>query len=219
MNRRLKLFGWTAAVSFAGSLPLGTLNLTVAHYASQQGALDALYFSIAAITVEAFFTRLAVRTIGQLEKQSHFFRFLDIGTTLLLLLLAGSHLAAAWRMQPFHTALALPHWPPFLSGLVLSAINPLHLPFWMGWAALFRTKNILGHNPPSRTIFILAAGAGTALAFAGYGLAGARLIPFLGARQSLLNGIIGIVLLITAAAQLRKQGKRSQNYHTLPQGK
>jgi threonine/homoserine/homoserine lactone efflux protein len=130
MNRRLKLFGWTAAVSFAGSLPLGTLNLAVAHYASQQGALDALYFSIAAITVEAFFTRLAVRTIGQLEKQSRFFRFFDIGTTLLLLLLAGSHLAAAWRMQPFHTALAF-----------------------------------------------------------------------------------------TAAAQLRKQGKRSQNYHTLPQGK
>jgi len=124
MNQKIKIGLWAASVSFAGSMPLGTLNLTVANYAFQANLVGAVAFALAAIAVEMIFIRLAMAAIGRLEKMSRYFRFFGIGTTALLLFLAVNSLIAAWRMESFRAGLSIPLLNPFLSGLVLSAANP-----------------------------------------------------------------------------------------------
>ncbi len=49
MNVYLKLYGWVLLISFAGSLPPGTLNANIANLAISMGFSEAVQFGLAAI--------------------------------------------------------------------------------------------------------------------------------------------------------------------------
>lgn len=204
MSSDTKLFFSAITISFLGSLPLGTLNLSVAGYAFRHDWPGAVAFGIAAILVEMIFVRVAGVAIRRLERLTHFLRFFNIFTCVILLILAIKSLQAASQMQAFRVVAPFPFLNSWLSGLVLSATNPLHLPFWMGWTAVLRSKQILVDRPSANNIFVTAIGLGTAAAFTLYALAGSYLIQLLGSRQSLLNGLVGLALLITAFIQAYK---------------
>ena len=142
----VKLFGCAFSVSFLGSLPLGTLDLSVANYAFVHNWPGAVGFSIAAISVEMMLVRVALVAIRRLERLTHFFRVFNILTCGVLLFLASNSLLAAWQMEAFRATLPFPSVNPWMSGFLLSLTNPLHLPFWMGWTAILRSRKILGDS-------------------------------------------------------------------------
>ena len=204
MKKWTKLFFWSLSISVGGSLPIGTLNLSVANYAFRHDLAGAVGFSIAAVAVEMILVRVALIVVRRLEKLTHLFRLFSLLACGILLVFAFSSLLAAWQMQTFQASIPLSTLNPVLSGLLLSLINPLHLPFWMGWTAVLKSKKVLDDRPRAYNTFMIAIGAGTSLAFCIYGTAGGLLIQLLGSRQVLLNWIVGIALLITALAQLRR---------------
>jgi len=204
MSRLTKLFGCALSVSFLGSLPLGTLNLSVASYAYSGDGRGAIEFSVAAIFVEIMLVRVALVAIRRLERLTRFFKVFNILTCGILLFLAFNSLLAAWQMAAFRATVPLPTVSPWISGFVLSLTNPLHLPFWMGWTAIFRSRNILGDTTGHYNAFIIAIGLGTAAAFCLYGFAGGYLIRLLGSRQPALNWAVGSALLLTGIAQTYK---------------
>ena len=204
MKGQAKLFFYAISISFLGTLPLGTLNLSVANFAFRHDLIGAVEFSIGAISVEMTLVRVALVAIKRLEALKSMFRVFSILTSLILLALAFSSLLAAYQMQMFRASLPFSTLNPILSGLLLSLINPLHLPFWMGWTAVLKSKKVLDDRRRSYSTFIFAIGTGTSLAFCIYGTIGRFLIHLLGSREVLLNWIVGIVLLITALAQLYK---------------
>jgi len=199
-----KLFGWAIAISFLGTLPLGTLNLSVANYAFRHDWAGAAGFSVAAIFVEMMIVRVALVAIRRLERFTQFFRVFNILTCGVLLFLAFNSLLAAWQMETFRATVPFSFLNPWLSGFVLSLTNPLHLPFWMGWTAVLRAKNILGDQRGMYNSFIAAIGLGTAAAFCIYALSGGYLIRLLGSRQVILNWVVGVALLITAIIHIYK---------------
>jgi hypothetical protein len=204
MNGRIRLFAWAMSISFLGTLPLGTLNLSVANYSFRNNPSGAVGFAVAAIAVEMGLVRLALIAIRRLERLAHFLRVFNLVSSGVLLFLAFSSLLAALEMQTFRATLPLSFLSPVASGFVLSLTNPLHLPFWMGWTTVLRSKKVLDDHPGAYATFISAIGLGTAAAFWLYGFAGGYLIRLLGSRQVLLNWIVGIALLITALIQLYK---------------
>lgn len=199
-----KLFGVALSISFLGTLPLGTLNLSVANYAFARNWWGAGGFSLAAIAVEMALVRVAMVAIRRLERLTYFLRVFHLLSCGVLLFLASNSLLAAWQMETFRATVPFPLVNPWLSGFVLSLTNPLHLPFWMGWTAILRSKNILGDQRGHYPTFIVAIGLGTAAAFCIYALAGGYLIRLLGSRQVLLNWVVGIALLTSAAVQIYK---------------
>jgi hypothetical protein len=204
MSGRIRLFAWATSISFLGTLPLGTLNLSVANYSFRNDATGAISFAVAAIAVEMGLVRLALMAIRRLERLTNFLRIFNLVSSGVLLFLAFSSLLAALEMQTFRATLPLSFLSPVASGFVLSLTNPLHLPFWMGWTTMLRSKKILDDRPGAYATFISAIGLGTGAAFCLYGFAGGYLIRLLGNRQVLLNWIVGIALLITALVQLYK---------------
>jgi len=50
---------------------------------------------------------------------------------------------------------------PFLLGLLLSALNPLQVPFWLGWNRFLITKNILNTQKGVSSLYLLGIGLGT----------------------------------------------------------
>lgn len=204
MNALLKLFACTLLLSFLGSLPLGTLNVSITNLAFHKGAGAAFAFGLGAVLIELLLVRLAVEAVGRLERFRYWFKWFECIALLVLLLFAGITLIAAIQMKGFRTAVPLPDANPFWLGLLLSILNPLHLPFWLGWTTALKAKGILRTTKTDYNLFVSGIGLGTALAFIMYALAGTYLIGLLDKKQYVVNWIAGMTLLATAVFQMCK---------------
>jgi threonine/homoserine/homoserine lactone efflux protein len=89
----------------------------------------------------------------------------------------------------------------FLGGILLSAVNPLQIPFWFGWSTILLTKKILLPRADHYNTYIAGIGLGT---FAGNGVfifGGHYFVNSLFKYQNILNWVIGGVFLMTALFQ------------------
>lgn len=199
-----RLFLYAFLISLLGSLPVGTLNVSVAGLTIHHGWIAPIEFSVTAILVETLLVRVAVMAAKKLDNLRRFHRVFAATTCVLLLLFAWTSLKAATGTQRFGASLPFADRNPWVSGFLLSTINPLHLPFWLGWSAVLRSKKILTDTAGAYNVFVIAIGLGTATAFLLYGVAGRILIGFFEQRQVVLNGIVGLAFLTTACIHAYK---------------
>lgn len=196
MKRSVQLFLWVLSISFTGSLPPGTLNTGVTDLVVNGGAFAAIQFGLGAILVEVAFVRVVLAGMSVLKGTGRVLRWGSVmGVVVMLLLAIISFKGALYK-----------GWGgvPLVSGILLSFLNPLHLPFWMGWAAVLRSKRVLGDTVFERNVFAGAVGLGTAFAFFVYGLTGHLFIRWLQINKGLLNWLIGLTLLTAGVMQLRR---------------
>jgi threonine/homoserine/homoserine lactone efflux protein len=142
---RIFLFGcW---ISFLGTLPLGTLNVFAAQLAVNEGVGPALWFSIGALLVEMCYVRLSLVAMDWVRRKREWFRALEWVTVCIVALLAiGSFRAAYHAPENGSMVIGLGSHPGIyylLAGALLSAVNPLQIPFWFGWSTVLCSKNIL----------------------------------------------------------------------------
>jgi hypothetical protein len=171
LNRRMKLFFAVLGISLAGSLPPGVLNTGVVGLVAGAGPFAAAWFGLGAIVAEMGIVRVAHAGMGWLSRAPRVPRWARIGLSVLLVgvtLLLAAKGGGSTRYGQY----------PFLAGLVLGTLNPLHLPFWLGWTVVLRKKNILAGGRAEYDLFAVAIGAGTALAFLVYGTTGQLLLQW-----------------------------------------
>ncbi|HZE82844.1 MAG TPA: LysE family transporter, partial [Puia sp.] len=144
----LRIFFVGLLISFLGTLPLGTLNIIAARISGEYGAIPAICFSLGALLTEMVYVRLSLVAMDWMRRQKHWFRRLQWATVIILLSLAVASFLSAWRPSRegdwiiglgFGQGLAY----CFFFGLLLSAINPVQIPFWFGWSTVLFSKNIL----------------------------------------------------------------------------
>lgn len=218
MKASTKVFFSALLISFLGTLPLGTLNVSITNLAINKGYAAATLFASGAILVEVAIVRIAMSAVGKLEKLHRYLKLFSGLSLLLLFSLAFITIIAAVERKSFEAALPFTNSNPFLSGMLLSVLNPLHLPFWLGWTAVFKSKGILKHCTSSYNIYMIAIGLGTSVAFWLFGFAGSYVIKALNNQQYLINWMVGISLLIAATMQLFKTIKKNkQSNNVMPQ--
>ena len=203
----IRVFFWGALVSFLGSLPLGTMNITVTQISVQDGATAGFLFSGGSMIVEVIIVRIALMSFKWLARQHKLLRVLEYVTTSLILFLAVASFVAAYEMKGFATSFPSHAVTPFLLGVFLSATNPLHIPFWLGWSTVLINKNVLRPNHVEYNWYVGGIGLGTMMGFALFIFAGNFLVSEIQQHQALLNCLIGIALAISAAVQIRKMWK------------
>jgi hypothetical protein len=204
ISNKIKLVTTATGISFLGTLPLGTLNLSIANFAFHHDCNGAIEFAIAAVSVEVLAVRLALLLVDRLQTIKNYYWLFRLISVAVLIALSVSTFISASTTQQFNVAFPLTSKNPFIGGLVLSALNPLHMPFWMGWTTVLKNRGILIYDRVSYNLFVVAIGIGTIMAFGLYGLAGGFLISLLGHWQSVLNWTLSVVLLVTALVQLYK---------------
>jgi len=197
LSRYTKLSFIAFSISFIGSLPIGTLNTSVANFALNNNFTGAFQFGFAAILAEVVLVRIALVVIDKLAHLKRLFLFLSVLVCIAILILAFRTLEAAFHMRNFEDVLPFVGMNAFYSGLALSMLNPLHLPFWTGWTAVLKGKNVLISTPRAYNIYIIAIGTGTCTSFIIYGFAGNYLMDALKAQHNLINWILGATLLLT----------------------
>ncbi|MDT0605440.1 LysE family transporter [Croceitalea rosinachiae] len=164
MFKALKLFGAGLLISFLGALPLGSLNITAFDISASQNVQNALLFSFAAIFVELTYVRLTLWGSQKINLEGKWtYIVLSFAIILLLYLGTSSLMSVTNYVDTGSTKGVL--FPkitsPILLGLMLSALNPLQLPFWLTWNKVLESKGMLEHKTTSFITYMSGIGFGT----------------------------------------------------------
>lgn len=200
----IRVFFWGLLVSFLGSLPLGTLNVAAMQISISESILHGIYFSLGSLLVEMIYVRISLVGINWIRKQKVLFKWMEwIALAIVVALALGSFIAAA---SPHHEKNVMldNQVHRFLLGIMLSAINPVQIPFWFGWSTVLFTKKILIPTNTYYNIYIVGIGLGTLMGNLIFIFGGRIVADKLSASQSLMNWIIGGVFTITAIIFLVK---------------
>lgn len=204
MNRCVRIFFWGMMISFLGTLPLGTVNVTATNIAVHDGLHAGFIFSYGCIFIETVCLCIVLAAMDWISKRQKIFRLFEWLTTILILVMSAASFVAAYEMRSFgDNVFTAYHLSPFLLGLLLSSLNPLHIPFWIGWTTVLINKKVI---TPGKNYIFYATGiiVGTLAGFALFIYGGNYIVVQAGNNQQLINWIVGFVLLITAVVQFYK---------------
>ncbi len=181
------------------------MNVTATNISVKDGIHAGILFSLGGLFTETVCLCVALAAMDWVRKQQKIFRMFEWFTALLIMALAGASFIAAFKMKAFgnntFTAYSI---NPFLLGSLLSALNPLHIPFWIGWTTVLINKNVLQPGKRNYVIYVIGISIGTMAGFDVFIYGGNYIVAQLKENQNILNWIIGVVLLITALVQLYK---------------
>jgi len=220
----IRIFFMGLLISFLGTLPLGVLNISTARLAVSEGIAPAISFSLGALLVEMGYVRLSLVAMDWVRTRERWFRWLQWLSLAIVLVMA----IAGFKMAAGHAALhsasyagGYPgdngdgmvffasglHWKLagyFIAGVLLSAVNPLQIPFWFGWSTVLIRKGALLPRSDHYNGYIAGIGLGTMAGNGIFIVGGNLLIKGLSANRAVFNALIGGMLLLTGLIQVVK---------------
>lgn len=196
-----RIFFTGMLISFLGALPLGTLNVAAMQIAVTDGIKPAFYFAIGALLVEIIYVRLSLVAMDWVSRQQKLFRWLEWITLVVIIALAVSSFVAALSPGVNKNVVLSNTLHRFWLGIIMSAINPVQIPFWFGWSTVLFTRKILHTRNDHYNSYILGIGLGTLAGFTFFIMGGRYLVEQLNRNQNLLNWVVGGIFALTAVVQ------------------
>lgn len=201
MKGFIRIFWVGMFVSFLGSLPLGVLNVAAMQIAITESVKNALLFSLGSLTAEMVYVRVSLVAMDWIRKQEKIFKWLEWLTLLVIIALAVSSFYAALHPSENKNVILNSKLPSYLLGLMMSAVNPVQIPFWFGWSTVLFTKNILLPKISHYNLYIIGIGVGTLLGNCVFIFGGRLVAHKIQNNQDMLNYVIGAIFTITALIQ------------------
>lgn len=195
-------------ISFLGTLPMGTLNISAMQISVTDGVRPALYFSIGALLVEVIYVRGTLVAMSWFRKRKKLLVAMEWATLFIILALAVSSFYTAINPSIKSNPILSDTVHRFWLGAGLSAINPLQIPFWFGWSTVLTTKGLLIREKNHYVPYIAGIGLGTFTGQCIFIFGGKWLVESLNARQDIIQWVIGGIFLITAVVQWLKLVKQ-----------
>ncbi len=197
MFKTLKVCIAGLLISFIGALPLGSLNITAFDISASQSTQNALLFSFAAIFVELIYVRFTLWGSKKVTLEGKWVYIALPLAIVLLLYLAFSSLIVAMHINELNsTKSVLPKiTSPILLGLLLSALNPLQVPFWLTWNKVLESKKILEHKTQSLISYMFGIGMGTLMGLLVFIFAGKLIVDNYTKYTQISNLVLGLLYL------------------------
>ena len=215
MHPLVRIFFTGMLVSFLGSLPLGTLNIAAMQIAISDGITSALLFSFGSLTVEVIYVRLSLVAMDWVRKQEKIFRILEWVTLVIVVALAVSSFYAAAHPKVEKNVILSSTLPRYVLGLMMSAVNPVQIPFWFGWSTVLFTKKVLLPRQDHYNTYIAGIGLGTLLGNCVFIFGGILIANSINNNQHILNWVIGGIFAVTALIQVWKMWRKKDASHRL----
>ncbi len=202
-------------VSFLGSLPLGTLNIAAMQISVSDGVIAAMMFSLGSLLVEIIYVRISLVAMDWIRKQERILKALEWITLIIVVALAASSFYAALHPKVEKNIVLDSPLPKFVLGLIMSAVNPVQIPFWFGWSTVLFTKKVLLPRKDHYNSYILGIGIGTFIGNCIFIFGGLLIASKINNNQHILNWVIGGIFAITALLQLWKILKKKDAVHQM----
>ena len=197
-------------VSFLGTLPLGTLNVSAMQISLSDGLKPAFLFSFGALAVEMAYVRISLVAMNWLRKQARWMRVMEWLTLLIILTLAIASFYAAATPSVQKNPVLSNTLPRFWLGALMSAVNPVQVPFWFGWSAVLFNRGILKPVESSFLAYIAGIGLGTLLGNSLFIFGGQVLVKSVSENTATVQAVIGGIFLVTALIQAWRMWKSSR---------
>jgi len=205
MKKYCKIFFVGLLISFVASLSPSTINITSTHIAVHNGNSSAAFFAVGCIIVETICLCIALVAMDWIRKKQTLFRLLECLTISMIFLLALSSFVAAAEMKTFgESVFTSYHIHPFLLGIMINTLNPMHIPFWLGWTTILLEKGILTPGKRNYILYIIGITIGTIGGFTCFIYGGSLIMQQFSSNQYVINWIVGAALLVTAMVHVYK---------------
>ena len=123
--------------SFLGSIPPGTLNLAVLQLGMEHKIKTALRFSIAVAIIEYPYAWIAVVFEDWVTSSPVIVDNFQLITAIVMIVIGGFTLWSARKPSEFAVKF---NESGFRRGIVLSILNPMAIPFWIGITAYLKAQ-------------------------------------------------------------------------------
>lgn len=134
----LNNFAFAFLFSFIGSIPPGTLNLTVIQFGMEKRIHTALRFSAAAALVEYPYAWIAVKFESLITSTPWIIEHMHLTSAIVMTILG---IVYVWPTRPKATTTPVNvSASGFRRGLLLGILNPLAIPFWIGITAYLKSQ-------------------------------------------------------------------------------
>lgn len=197
----ISVLAWGLVISFLGSLPLGALNLITTYVSVSKGTGAGFAFAAGCILSELVFVRLALISMEWISQRKQLFKILEWITIVIILTLAIFSFIAAIRQTGFSSAMPADIKHPFWSGVLISGLDPMKVPFWFLWSTFLLGSKILVPQRVFYNYYVAGIGAGSLFGFMIFIYGGNYFIGSIKSNQYIINWIIGGLLVITASIQ------------------
>lgn len=215
MHPLFKIFFTGMLVSFIGSLPLGTLNIAAMQISVSDGITAAMLFSAGSLLVEIIYVRLSLVAMDWIRKQEKILKALEWVTLLIVVALAVSSFYAALHPKVEKNFVLDSPLPKFVLGLMMSAVNPVQIPFWFGWSTVLFSKKILLPRKDHYNTYIAGIGIGTFMGNCIFIFGGLLIAQKINDNQHILNWVIGGIFTLTAIIQVWKIVRKKDVVHKM----
>ncbi len=202
-------------VSFLGSLPLGTLNIAAMQISISSGVTAAMLFSVGSLIAEIIYVRISLVAMDWVRKQERVLKALEWVTLLIVTALAIFSFYAALHPKVEKNMVLDSPLPKIVLGFVMSAVNPVQIPFWFGWSTVLFSKKILLPRNDHYNTYILGIGLGTFMGNALFIFGGLLIASKINNNQHILNWVIGGIFALTAVIQLWKILRKKDAVHQM----
>jgi threonine/homoserine/homoserine lactone efflux protein len=213
--RLTKIYFTGLFISFLGTLPLGTLNISAMQIAVSDGILPAFYFAFGVLWVEMIYVRISLVAMEWVRHQKKLFLILEWVTLLIIVALAIASFYAASHPTLTKNPILSNTIHRFWLGTIMSALNPVQIPFWFGWSTVLFTRKVLLPINKHFNMYIAGIGTGTLIGNAIFIFGGKLLVDRLNTNQQVIQYIVGSVFGITAIIQLWKMVKNKDAISTM----
>jgi len=193
---------WGFVVSFLGSLPPGTTNVLEIQLAATKGYEVAAWFAIGCMISEVLCVCLCVTIMDRISETPLLMRALEWVSMLVIIWIVVSSFSP---LKGF----ALMEVPEgdletLLFGVVIMAINPVQLPFWVGWTTILMQRKLLRPARADNTQYIIGIALGSIIASVLFIAGGHVITRWISGRETLIQWIFGLTFVVIALVHLKK---------------
>ena len=176
-----------------------------------EGIRPAINFSIGSIVAEVIYVRILLVALTWIQKHERILKIMEWLAVLIIVVLAIASFKASLGHHGAKNVVLSYTMHRFLLGLMMRAISPAAIPFWLGWSSVLYAKGIMQDKKGFYNGYLLGIGLGTFAAHCIFIFGGKIVVQQLNASQEEINFVIGCVFSLTAILQIWKILKKK--YH------
>ena len=210
-NNSLLNFFTAFAVSFLGSIPLGSINLTALQIYLQTNFRSVVYFSLSASFIEFFYSYLAIKgeiilsqniTLNYIFSYITMFAFFVLG---ILNISSNEKGIVEEIIRVPNMSLSISNYNIIRKGFILSVLNPQAIPFWLVLSNFLEKQDLAKFHSTADTLYYTSGVAfGTFFCLLVFALFIGKFLKQRQIRMKFLNRAIGILFISLALFQLGK---------------
>jgi threonine/homoserine/homoserine lactone efflux protein len=188
-------------VSFIGSIPLGSINLSVFQITMNRGTKSGLLFSAGATFVELFYSYIAIRFSAFLLANRDVEFYIQVVAIPTFILLSFYSFRKKRTVSDTLEVKKSTGKNDFIEGFLIGLVNPLQIPFWVAYGTYMLSNDWIVNDAFYLNFFIGGIICGSFLFLSLVVFACQKIERNLNLSRFNMDKIIGIIFLVLAVFQ------------------